>query len=305
MDRRIVIGFDGSDHSQDALALGAQLARATRASLVVVDAYYDLPGLPSPLSDQVREDAEGSLREAGHALPDDIPVTKRLLGHRSPARALYEVAEEVDADLIVIGATRSAAPGHAAGGRLARQLLDAAPCAVAIAPAGLHRRADVVLRSIGVGVDGGEDSTHALSAAVELARACDAALLIMAAAEPVTPVISEYGAEADRRTRGLFRAAAERALSAARESAPDDLTVDGALLEDGSVAEMLAERAAAADIDFLVVGSRGFGPLRRVLLGSVSAQLMHDVPCGLVVVPRGARDSGERGTAAAEAVASP
>ena len=41
-------------------------------------------------------------------------------------------------------------------------------------------------------------------------------------------------------------------------------------------------------IDLMLVGSRGYGPMGRVLLGSVSSQLMHAAPCPVIVVPRGA-----------------
>jgi nucleotide-binding universal stress UspA family protein len=54
----------------------------------------------------------------------------------------------------------------------------------------------------------------------------------------------------------------------------------------GMPAHAIAE--AAADFDLLVVGSRGYGPLRRTLLGSVSAKLMRSTPCAALVLPRGA-----------------
>jgi nucleotide-binding universal stress UspA family protein len=53
----------------------------------------------------------------------------------------------------------------------------------------------------------------------------------------------------------------------------------------GEPAEALAE--AGDDLDLLVAGSRGYGPMRHVLLGSVSARLMRTCPCPLIVVPRG------------------
>ena len=40
------------------------------------------------------------------------------------------------------------------------------------------------------------------------------------------------------------------------------------------------------DLDLLVVGSRGYGPLRRTLVGSVSDELVRTAPCP-VLVPRG------------------
>ena len=42
------------------------------------------------------------------------------------------------------------------------------------------------------------------------------------------------------------------------------------------------------DADLAIVGSRGYGPLRSVLLGSVSAQLVRRASCPVMVVPRGA-----------------
>ena len=54
----------------------------------------------------------------------------------------------------------------------------------------------------------------------------------------------------------------------------------------GEPSEVLRERAA--DVDLVVVGSRGYGRLRQVLLGSVSAKLLHGVPAPVIVLPRGA-----------------
>ena len=45
--------------------------------------------------------------------------------------------------------------------------------------------------------------------------------------------------------------------------------------------------AASGDLDLLVCGSRGYGPVRRVLLGSVSRRLSHEARCPLIVLPRG------------------
>ena len=59
-------------------------------------------------------------------------------------------------------------------------------------------------------------------------------------------------------------------------------------------------------MDLLVVGSRGYGPLRRVLLGSVSSELMHSAPCPVMVVPRTAEfDPSGTGMAADDEFAAP
>lgn len=301
MYRRIVIGFDGTDHSRDAVALGVALAQATGASLTFVKAFYDIPDvLPDPLRGKLREEAEHSMRELGFEMPDDVVAAKHLVCHRSPARALHDYAEETGADLIVLGSSRKAAAGYAVSGRLARQILDGAPCAVAIAPAGFLTRKDPQLRSIGVGVDGSVESDHAVVAAGELARAFGARLRIMAAIEPVEPVLSRYGIEAEKLAQQEMEADAARALERGVGAAPSDVEVDQVRLEDHVPARALA--GAASDVDLLIVGSRGYGPVRRVLLGSVSAELMRELPCGLVVVPRGAREPVQPGAPAREAL---
>ena len=53
----------------------------------------------------------------------------------------------------------------------------------------------------------------------------------------------------------------------------------------GPAAEALAEEAK--DLDLLILGSRGYGPVKGALLGSVSAKLMGSAPCAVLVLPRG------------------
>ena len=67
---------------------------------------------------------------------------------------------------------------------------------------------------------------------------------------------------------------------------PDDVQVDG-VLATGDPAQALAE-VAVEDGGVLFAGSRGYGPLRRVLLGSVSRKLVSSVPCTVIVHPRSA-----------------
>jgi nucleotide-binding universal stress UspA family protein len=54
-------------------------------------------------------------------------------------------------------------------------------------------------------------------------------------------------------------------------------------LVQGQPADVLCE--AAKDADLLVVGSRGLGGFRGLLLGSVSQQCAHHAPCPVVITP--------------------
>ena len=137
---------------------------------------------------------------------------------------------------------------------------------MAVAPRGYRNRTSARLDAVVAGFDGSAESGQALMAAWQLARAAQAKLRIVAVAvEPAHDQLRE-------------------SLAEARRTVPDGLEVD-ATLPIGDAVEVLKE-AGGAPGTMLVVGSRGYGPLRRVLLGSVSTKLVRGTPCPLLVTPR-------------------
>lgn len=86
----------------------------------------------------------------------------------------------------------------------------------------------------------------------------------------------------------VLRRQCEEELAQAVSALDADIDASETLLEGGA-RELLA--CASGELDLLVVGSRGYGPLRAVLLGSVSSALVRPAQSPLVVVPRG--DDGE------------
>ena len=76
-----------------------------------------------------------------------------------------------------------------------------------------------------------------------------------------------------------------RALDEAVASAGSEVEVSGDL-RDGPVVDALTE-LGPDDADLLVCGSRGYGPVLRVLLGGVSSRVVRGARIPVVVVPRG------------------
>jgi nucleotide-binding universal stress UspA family protein len=91
----------------------------------------------------------------------------------------------------------------------------------------------------------------------------------------------EFRADAHERLQNQARSA-EELVAGAVEVRP--------VLRQGNPAQEILETAAAADL--LVVGSRGWGGFRGLLLGSVSQQCVHHSPCPVVVVPSSDRSAG-------------
>jgi nucleotide-binding universal stress UspA family protein len=89
------------------------------------------------------------------------------------------------------------------------------------------------------------------------------------------------------------RERAREALSAAAARAADVPALE--LVErEGDPARELVEASRQADL--LVAGSRGYGPVRRLLLGSVSTLLVRQADCPLLVLPRSAEGGDADGS---------
>ena len=138
-----------------------------------------------------------------------------------------------------------------------------------------------------VGYDGSPESKLALESAYDLGRAHDVPVRLVTVAEP-PPEIYSKGGRASGGWHALKESIEDEAraqLEAARSSTPVDVTVEATLVSDEPVAALTD--AAKAPGSILVLGSRAYGPVRRVLLGSISRALAGTSPAPLIVYPRG------------------
>jgi nucleotide-binding universal stress UspA family protein len=190
--------------------------------------------------------------------------------------------------VIVIGSTRHGRHGRVQVGTLGGSLLSGVHCSVAVAPRGYaERKPDV--RRIGVGVDGSSESWRAVAAAGNLAKRAGAELRILSVMGKPHYVLGGLLSPLDHEEYVKFKEWEwERVCAEATQRVPDGVASDPLLLH-GEPADALAE--AAADLDLLVLGSRGYGPVKGTLLGSVSSRVMAAAASPVMVVPRGAGPS--------------
>jgi nucleotide-binding universal stress UspA family protein len=133
-----------------------------------------------------------------------------------------------------------------------------------------------------VGIDGSEASGRALAWAVEEAKLRKATLRVVHTW--FDPMIGNYFASPTVFVSEAFEQAARGILDQAVASIDDDggsLKVDPVLVH-GLAASTLLREAEGADL--LVVGSRGLGGFKELVLGSVSHQVIHYATCPVVVV---------------------
>lgn len=287
MYRTIVVGHVPTDQGADALALGRELRELTGGDLALArvihdDAFVD-PSVPSSVAppEELRARQAEEVRSEVEPVARTAVADAHVIGSSSAAHGLHRLAEQLDADLIVVGSSHRGALGRVLPGSVAERLLHGAPCAVAVAPRGFAERSEVSLSVIGVGYDGRPEADLALEEAARLSRGVGGTLRVLAVS-PFDPEDGSWNLGLDVIDVAEHEDL-ERRLHEAVARLPEETRAAAVMLK-GRPAEVLADQ----QVDLLIVGSRGYGPLRTVLLGGVSAPLVRDASAPVLVLPRGA-----------------
>jgi nucleotide-binding universal stress UspA family protein len=276
---RLMVGFDGSGGGRDALELARTMGAPAKASALVVAVvpYGPLPVDFEALEEDAAKEAEPLFEEARERL-EGMTVETRGFGGGSPAGVMTEIAEAEDVGPVVVGSPHRGAIGRALIGSVAESLLHGAPCAAVVAPRGYAAERHEPFRRIAVAYDGTPEAKAALRRAEAVAIGTGATLEILTVVAPpvAVPGVGGYAP--------IDPPEPDKILNEAVNSVDDKLAAHGRRL-DGPPARTLAE-ACEDGVDLLVAGSRRYGPVMRVLLGSVSTQLIHMAPCPVLVEPR-------------------
>lgn len=287
MIRNLLLAYDSSRSAKRALLYAAGVAQRTGATIHV--AYVKevslgplVTGDPSPVAgeeallDELRGQLKGAFRAAldAHALdlPDDA---LRFHARRSGAAApsLVHLAEDVDADLIVMGTQGHRGLRQAFVGSVAREVLRTAPCPV------LTTRAldDEVIGGAAVErvvapVDFSEPSETALRYAGRIAALYEVPIKLVHVVEP-QKVPSVYELESPKISTRTIKARAEQALEERAATVQGDGRDVSYVVQHGDPASILLD-AASDRSDLLVMATRGLSGLRRTMLGSVTEEVV-------------------------------
>ena len=214
--------------------------------------------------------------------------------------SLAELAQDQNADLVVLGSSHRGPVGRVFPGATVEHLLHGAPCAIAVAPPGFGKHEDgdsgwrplsgdaedVGMRVVGVGFDGTRAAAEALKTAVELALPNGAALRVYTVARKYAHV---PGGDGDNPGPGVPTEA--EVLREMLHEAVADLPSEARALPvfmRGFAAQELVE-ASDAGVDLMVLGSRSGGPLRRRLHHSVTSTVMQAAKCPVLISPAGVK----------------
>lgn len=294
-DNVVIVGVDGSEPSLAAADWALEQAKKRDASLHLVCAIQlpqyavnALASIPAVSVEHLTNSANELLREVSDRMEGHGVSVKTSVEMGDPTEVLTTLSKK--AALVVIGgrSTRNTFTD-----RLLRTASSAVPanafCPTVVVPFVENRKFQPI-KKIVVGVDGSEHARMALQRAVWEADRWDAKLeCVMSVPASYTPggpaiVVRE---EVLDEAKALIRSELD-ALPEKR-----DIDVDIISLE-GNPAYTLP--AFTRDSDLIVVGTRGRGGIRGLLLGSTSQMILGQSECPIMVVPRRVRDEDDAGT---------
>jgi nucleotide-binding universal stress UspA family protein len=278
MFENVMVGVDDGQGGRDAIALARQLVDPD--GLVTLAHVYSgellISGHSAAADEAKHPHALDVLKHAREQAGIDAEL--RTIRGRSSGHGLHVLVQDVRADLLVVGSSRDGILGRVLLADDTHEALNGAPCAVAIAPAG-YAQHPARIREIGVGYNDSPESDNAIRFARKLARRYGAKVSAFEAVSlPGYTFIGGPVPLEDEELDEMVDAARARitALGGVEAHAAYGISCDELAVYSGSV-------------DLLILGSRGYGPIGRLVHGSTSEALAESARCPLLVLTRAGR----------------
>jgi nucleotide-binding universal stress UspA family protein len=273
--KSVVVGIDETPESQLALRWAVAAAEARGLAVRVVRAYLNQASqwpatgaegyVITPPVDGFQAELDAAVAYVRERL--GYGAGSGWLAYESPAEAI--LTEAADAEFVVLGSRIHHRLQAAVLGSVVTSVTARATCPVVVVKGEAHGGPIVV------GTDGSEDSEEALLFAFEEAARSHAPLSVVYCWQP-----SDRHDRAVEDTEALLRNWLAETLEPLRAKFPT--VAVRAEVAEGRPATTLTERSSGASL--AVVGSRGRGGVRGLLLGSVSQSLLHNAACPVAVV---------------------
>lgn len=304
-DKPVLLTYDGSDDATDAIRRSASLLQGSRAvvlhvwdSLSSLLLHTDISRLTGTMRDAAEELDEEDRRQAKLIVEEGLEIAREA-GWQAESHAargkpmawstIVDVAESVDAAVVVAGSRGLGGVSSALLGSVSSGLLHHSKRPLLIVPSGPEDGAGPAI----VGYDGSDHAREAIRAAARLLAHRQVEVDTVwspytgaAGVEPMGVSVAVMTRAAEQINSGQKTTAVATAQEGARLAAAEGLdATPEAVQAAGRVWRTLTERGSSRDAKALVVGSRGRSGVASALLGSVSTGIAHHSPAPLLVVP--------------------
>jgi nucleotide-binding universal stress UspA family protein len=301
---KVLFGVDGSANGMAAVYFGGQLLSEQSDRITL---YFSPPQLTFPAGqhadratlDRLRNVlAEGVFDEAQRQLPVLLRETVQvIIGVQNPARGLLLAADEIRADLLVVGARGARSSDRVARiGSVAQSAAHHATIPVLVVRPRPHENADKPLRVL-LASDSCEASKHAGEFLRNFTWPKGAIGHVLSVVEsPIAGAMPEWvedqlcqqeaeatGLDAIQRTPDQ-QSHLDESLRCCCGELPAIFEGQEPRVAVGSPSREIVHAIEKENVDLVVVGARGFGSVGRLLLGSTSEYLLTHAPCSVLIV---------------------
>jgi nucleotide-binding universal stress UspA family protein len=261
--RRILVPIDYSEASLRGLRYALAVAGPLRASVTALHVFGDVLATPY-IANQAEEQARREINEIVRAHRAPGIDLSGMVAWAAPAEGIHRVAEQIDADLLVIGTHARTGVTRALLGSVCESVLrDSRRPIVTIPPARGEAVPFGLPKRILVATDLSKTSAPAVDYAVDLAALVGASVVVL---HSYAPSLVLNAREVSAQIAAAAQAALDRALSAGKDRGA---TIETALRE-GDPVVAISETAREMNADLLVLGTRGRHGLERLFVGSVA-----------------------------------
>jgi nucleotide-binding universal stress UspA family protein len=289
---RVLYATDGSTAAREGQRLITSLFDPSAGNVHVFSVAPEAVYLPDSLDTSYEMErldlpplnAEEIAMESADHLADKAFTVSSSSARGNPALEILRLLETEKYDLAVLGAGHTTWAGNLLLGSVSTHVLHHAPCSVAVthrAPTGSGR--------ILLGIDGSNEAMGSARMVTQILDRTKCSFTVAnAVARPWAPIPVfppglpfhshvDYRALQEQQIEHAWHLV-ERTCEELRDAGFD---ADGAVLS-GSAGPQLLKEAENLSADLVVVGSRGLGPMKRTILGSVGDQVMRHAPATLV-----------------------
>ena len=264
----LMVCTDGSDEGQNAVAVALELARACQSQVIAVQALHVVPefqavapDLPATLGKAAQENM-AVIKAAADKL--GVPLKTLTPEGQTPHAAIVATAEKLRPDLIIIGRCGKSALARILMGNVTARVIGRSPINVLVVPRG----AALAFQRILVASDGSPYSQAAWELALAMAKQANSRLIGVAVASEEGEIM-----EAKAIIRRMLTAASLAGVPM------KGVNPQGVAADTGIV-----QQAIKHEVDLIVVGSYGRTGLKKLLMGSVTEQVIGGSPCPVLVV---------------------
>ncbi|MDL9944504.1 universal stress protein [Gordonia sp. ABSL11-1] len=288
---RLLVAYLATPGGEDAVALGACLARTLHASLdislVIPPDKPEAFAATGSYADVLDEAAKEWLDQAAALVPEDVTVRTHVAVDENSADGILKEIDRLDSTMLVVGGSGGGLIGRHSLGSVVNDLLHSSPVPVALAPRGFSRTGPQRVREITAAIGRRPGAEILLDTAVELSAQGQIPLRLMSlvSRDDWPPKLS---AEEEQQAVERGMELAGRALDEARSRLPEGTGLDSAVAEGRNIEDAVLT-VDWHDGDVIMVGSSRLAAPRKLFLGSTAAKMLRVLAVPMIVVPRQAQ----------------